>query len=247
MIEVRDLHKSFAGQPVLRGVDLSMERELITVIIGGSGQGKTVLLKHLIGLLKPDRGQILVDGQDIVPLTERELLAVRRKFGMVFQHAALFDSMSVYENVSFPLREHTRLTEAERRRLVREKLDALGLGAIENKYPAELSGGMRKRVGLARAVILNPQIILYDEPTTGLDPVATENVDAMIVGAARTFRVTSVVISHDIPSTLRIANRVAMLHEGRIIATGTPDEIRRHEHPEVQRFLRLGLYERTAA
>jgi phospholipid/cholesterol/gamma-HCH transport system ATP-binding protein len=247
MIEVRDLHKSFGAHEVLRGVDLVIEPGLITVIIGGSGQGKTVLLKHLIGLMKPDRGQIRVEGQDIVPLSERDMIPVRRKFGMVFQHAALFDSMTVYENVSFPLQEHSDLPESERRRLVREKLEALGLSGTEEKYPAELSGGMRKRVGLARAAILSPRILLYDEPTTGLDPVATANVDAMIVEAAQKFRVTSVVISHDIPSTLRIAHRIAVLMEGRIVACGTPDDIRRHEHPELQRFLRLGLAERSAA
>jgi phospholipid/cholesterol/gamma-HCH transport system ATP-binding protein len=247
MIEARDLHKSFGENPVLRGVNLRIEPELITVIIGGSGQGKTVLLKHLIGLMKPDRGQILVDGVDIVPLPEREMIPIRRKFGMVFQHAALFDSMTVFENVSFPLREHARLRESECRRLVREKLEALDLAGIESKYPGELSGGMRKRVGLARAVILNPEILLYDEPTTGLDPVATANVDGLIVEAARKFKVTSVVISHDIPSTLRIAHRVAMLCEGRIVAYGPPEEIRRHEHPELQRFLRLGLSDRAAA
>jgi phospholipid/cholesterol/gamma-HCH transport system ATP-binding protein len=247
MIEVQEVHKSFAGQPILQGVNLHIEPELITVIIGGSGQGKTVLLKHLIGLLKPDQGKILVDGVDIVPLNEREMLPIRRKFGMVFQHAALFDSMNVYENVSFPLREHTHLPERERRRLVREKLEALNLKGIEEKYPAELSGGMRKRVGLARAVILNPQIVLYDEPTTGLDPVGTENVDHMIVEAAQKFRITSVVISHDIPSTLRIAHRIAMLYGGRIIVYGTPDDIRRSEEPELQRFLRLALGGQAAA
>jgi phospholipid/cholesterol/gamma-HCH transport system ATP-binding protein len=247
MIEVRDLHKTFGEQHVLRGVDLRIERGLITVIIGGSGQGKTVLLRHLIGLEKPDRGQIFVDGHDIVPVGEHQMIEVRRKFGMVFQHAALFDSMNVYENVSFPLREHSRKPEAERRELVRKLLEAVHLPGIEHKFPGELSGGMRKRVGLARALILNPEIILYDEPTTGLDPIATKNVDDMIFETSQQFKVTSVVISHDIPSTLRIADRIAMLYEGRIVAYGTPDEIRRATHPQLRRFLALGLSDRSVA
>ena len=246
-IEVKGLHKWFGSQHVLRGVDLSIEAGVITVIIGGSGQGKTVLLKHLIGLEKPSKGQILVDGQDIVPLSEREMLPIRRKFGMVFQYAALFDSMTVYENVCFPLREHTEVKESERRERVRAILEAVSLPDIEHKFPSELSGGMRKRVGLARALVLNPKIVLYDEPTTGLDPVATENVDRMIQEAAQKFKVTSVVISHDIPSTLRIADRIAMLFEGKIAAIGTAAEIRHHPHPMLRRFLELGLSDRSVA
>ena len=247
MIQVRELHKSFGSQHVLRGVNLRIERGLITVIIGGSGQGKTVLLKHLIGLERPDSGQILVGGTDIVPLNDREMLPLRRKFGMVFQQAALFDSMNVFENVSFPLREHTKDKEARRRELVRKGLDAVHLPGIEHKYPSELSGGMRKRVGLARALILNPEILLYDEPTTGLDPVATENVDRMIQETAQQFKVTSVVISHDIPSTMRIADRIAMLHQGVIAVYGTPDEIRSNPYPELQKFLQLGLAARSVS
>jgi phospholipid/cholesterol/gamma-HCH transport system ATP-binding protein len=246
-IEVKALHKWFGSQHVLRGLDLPIEPGVITVIIGGSGQGKTVLLKHLIGLEKPTSGQILVDGEDIVPLSERQLLPVRRKFGMVFQYAALFDSMNVYENISFPLREHAGMKERERRERVRSLLEAVNLPNIEHKFPSELSGGMRKRVGLARALVLNPEIVLYDEPTTGLDPIATENVDRMIQETAQKFKVTSVVISHDIPSTLRIADRIAMLFEGKIAAYGRPDEIRTNPHPMLQRFLALGLSDRSVA
>lgn len=237
-IRVRDLHKSFGDHKVLDGVDLDIERHKINIIIGGSGQGKSVLLKHLIGLLKPDRGEILVDGVDIVPLKDHELNVVRRKFGMLFQYAALFDSLTVEENVAFPLREHTNKKKSEIKEIVKEKLNALNLYNIEKKYPAELSGGMRKRVGLARAIVLEPEILIYDEPTTGLDPVATKNVDDMIADISKRLGVTSVVISHDMASTFRIGDKVAMLHGGKIVASGTPGEIRHSEVAVLQEFLR---------
>ncbi len=236
-IRVRGVHKTFGPHHVLKGVNLDIYRHKINIIIGGSGQGKSVLLKHLIGLLKPDRGEILVDGVDIVPLKDHELNRIRRKFGMLFQYAALFDSLTVEENVAFPLVEHTKLSRKEIREKVREQLAVLGLEGIEKKYPAELSGGMRKRVGLARALILRPEILIYDEPTTGLDPLATKNVDDMIVDTARRFGVTSVVISHDMASTFRIGDHIAMLHGGVIVTSGTPEELLADPHPLLARFL----------
>ena len=237
-IRVRDLHRSFGQQGVLNGINLDVERGRINVIIGGSGAGKSVLMKHLIGLLKPDRGQIWVDGADLVPMNEYQLNRERTKFGMLFQYAALFDSMTVEENVMFPLVEHRReLGRTRMREIVREKLHALGLYNVEAKYPAELSGGMRKRVGLARAIVMEPQVLFYDEPTTGLDPIATRNVDEMIAGIADQLKVTSVVISHDMASTFRIGHRVSMLYKGRIVASGQPQEILVDPHPQLREFL----------
>jgi phospholipid/cholesterol/gamma-HCH transport system ATP-binding protein len=236
-IEVRGLHKRFGDHEVLRGIDLAVEEGSTVVILGGSGSGKTVLMKHMIGLLKPDRGQVLVEGEDIVPLGPAELEVVRRKFGMVFQAAALFDSMTVYENVSFPLREHTRLGEARMREIVREKLDVVGLHDVEEKYPADLSGGMRKRVGLARAIVLEPKIVLYDEPTTGLDPITTEYVDDMILEAKARLGVTSVVISHDVASSFKVADSIAFLSGGLIVEQGPPDRMRQATHPALKQIL----------
>lgn len=226
-IAVRQLRKNFGEAKILRGVDLDVVRGKINVVIGGSGAGKSVLMKHLIGLVKPTEGHIFVDGEDIAPMNDFELNRVRRKFGMLFQYAALFDSMTVEENVMFPLAEHRKkdLSRKEMKDIVREKLQALGLFNIETRYPSELSGGMRKRVGLARAIVLEPEILFYDEPTTGLDPIATKNVDDMIKEISDRFNVTSVVISHDMASTFRIGHRVSMLYKGRIIATGSPKEI----------------------
>ena len=238
MIDVRGLYKRFGDHEVLRGVDLAVEEGSTVVILGGSGSGKTVLMKHMIGLLKPDRGQVLVEGEDIVPLGAAELEVVRRKFGMVFQAAALFDSMTVYENVSFPLREHTRTSEARMRQIVREKLDIVGLHDVEEKYPADLSGGMRKRVGLARAIVLEPKIVLYDEPTTGLDPITTEYVDEMILEAKARLQVTSVVISHDVASSFKVADTVAFLSSGTIVEQGPPERMRNATHPALRQFLR---------
>lgn len=237
MLEIRNLRKAFKTQQVLRGLNLKMDRDQIVVIIGGSGTGKSVLLKHIVGLIKPDEGQILVEGKDINALDGEELKKERMKFGLLFQDAALFDSMTVYENVSFPLREHRDYTEKQIREIVRHKLDEVQLGNVENKYPSELSGGMRKRVGLARATALDPQIMLYDEPTTGLDPQTTQAVDDLIVATQARLHGLSVIISHDIPSTLRIANQIAMLHDGKIVEKGTPEEILKSENPVVQSFL----------
>jgi phospholipid/cholesterol/gamma-HCH transport system ATP-binding protein len=241
-IRIRGLQKSFGVQHVLRGIDLDIERGKTNIIIGGSGQGKSVLMKHLMGLLRPDAGQIWVDGEDIVPLGDVQMSRLRRKFGMVFQYAALFDSMNVVENIAFPLLERYHLPTAEVMERVRDllkRLDLANVGGIEQKFPAELSGGQRKRVGLARALIDRPEILLYDEPTTGLDPVATKNVDEMIRRTADEFGVTSVVISHDMASTFRIGDRVAMLHAGKIIVTGTSREVLASTRPELREFIEI--------
>lgn len=247
-IRVRDLHKSFGSHEVLRGVDLDVERGRINVIIGGSGQGKSVLMKHLMGLLKPDRGSIFVDGVDLVPMGDHALNKVRRKFGMLFQYAALFDSLTVLENIEFPLVEHTRMKRSERTALVKETMASLDLAELLlKKHPSELSGGQRKRVGLARALVLKPAILLYDEPTTGLDPVATKNVDDMIQGISQKTGVTSVVISHDMASTFGIGDRISMLHEGRIVESGTPDEIKRSRYAFLRHFVEMsGAVEMSA-
>jgi len=239
-IEVIDLHKSFGSNHVLRGVNLRVEQGTTTVILGGSGSGKSVLMKHMIGLLRPDSGQVLIEGEDITRLKGRELDRVRRKFGMVFQMAALFDSMTVLENVAFPLREHRKdLSEEQIREIVAEKLALVDLHGVEDKYPAELSGGMRKRVGLARAVVLDPKIVLYDEPTTGLDPITTASVDQMIIDAKNALGVTSVVISHDIGSAFKVADQLAFLYKGEIVAAGPPEAVRQSEHPHVRQFLQM--------
>ncbi|HCF58667.1 MAG TPA: ABC transporter ATP-binding protein [Myxococcales bacterium] len=241
MIAIRGLHKSFGDHRVLTGVDLSVAEGSTTVILGGSGSGKTVLMKHIIGLLRPDLGEVWIEGENIAALDGRALDEVRRKFGMVFQASALFDSMTVFENVAFPLREHTRASEEQIARVVHEKLDVVGLREVDGKYPAELSGGMRKRVGLARAIALEPKIVLYDEPTTGLDPITTDYVDEMILEAKKKLGVTSVVISHDVGSAMHIADRIAFLHEGQICAEGPPAELRSSGHPAVTRFLSTWL------
>ncbi|PTL80980.1 ABC transporter ATP-binding protein [Vitiosangium sp. GDMCC 1.1324] len=238
MIEIIDLHKSFGQHQVLTGINLSVSAGNTCVILGGSGSGKTVLMKHMIGLLKPDQGQVVIDGEDVVPMGADDLERVRHKFGMVFQAAALFDSMDVYENVAFPLREHRTMPEPEIRKLVRSKLDLMGLPqSVERKFPADLSGGMRKRVGLARAIVMNPKIVLYDEPTTGLDPITTDYVDEMILAAQRELGITSVVISHDIASAFNIANQIAFLSKGVILEQGPPEQVRASQHPTVKVFL----------
>jgi len=237
MIKLVDIHKSFGRQKVLDGLNLDIEDGKTTVIIGGSGGGKSVLLKHIIGLLKPDSGQVFVDGVDIVSLNDRDLNEIRKKFGMLFQEAALFDSMNVMGNVAFPLREHTRKKDKEIREIVKEKLKAVGLTGVEDKMPSELSGGMRKRVGLARAIAMQPQIVLFDEPTTGLDPVMTEAINELIVETQRNFDLTCVVISHDVQSIFTVGHKIAMLYEGKIIEYGTPEKIKMSSNPVLRQFL----------
>lgn len=242
MIEVIDLHKSFGDNHVLRGVNLRVDEGTTTVILGGSGSGKSVLLKHMIGLLRPDSGRVIVDGLDLTRLSFRELDRFRERFGMVFQFSALFDSMTVFQNVAFPLREHRNdLSEEEIETIVHDKLRVVGLSGVDELMPGQLSGGMRKRVALARAIVREPKIVLYDEPTTGLDPLTTDAVNQMIAGAKRELGVTSVVISHDIASAFRIADQVAVLYEGRIVERGSPEQIKHTTHPHVLAFLRAWL------
>jgi phospholipid/cholesterol/gamma-HCH transport system ATP-binding protein len=231
------LNKSFGKQKVLSGLNLEIEQGRTTVIIGRSGGGKSVLLKHIIGLLKPDSGQVLIDGVDITKLNDRDLNEIRKKFGMLFQEAALFDSMNILDNVAFPLREHTRMGEKEIRQIVADRLRAVGLKGIEYKMPSELSGGMRKRVGLARALAMRPQIILFDEPTTGLDPIMTEAINQLIMETQTNFNLTCVVISHDLESIFKIGHRIAMLYNGQIIEYGSPDEIRASRNPIMIQFI----------
>jgi len=238
MIETRDLHKAFGSQPVLRGVNLRIESGEALVIIGRSGGGKSVLLKHLIGLIQPDEGDVLVDGENIGRLSERALLGVRSKFGMLFQSSALFDSINVAENVGFALVQSRQWTEGEIAQKVAEALAMVELSGIEEKTPSELSGGMRKRVGLARAIVYRPQILLYDEPTTGLDPVVADTIDHLIVRISNRLAVTSVAVTHDMRSASRIGRRIVMLHEGRIHASGTPEEIFNSADPVVRRFVK---------
>lgn len=238
VIKVEGLYKSFGDKEVLKGIDLELAQGTTTVILGGSGSGKSVLMKHLIGLLKPDKGRVIVEGQDLSQLGDSALNAFRMRFGMVFQWAALFDSMTVGENVAFPLREHRpKMTEAEIAAAVAAKLEMFGLGGTQELYPADLSGGMRKRVGLARAIVLEPRIVLYDEPTTGLDPITTNYVDEMILRAKESLGVTSVVISHDIGSAFHIADQIAFLYDGEIAAYGPPASVRASSHPFVAKFL----------
>jgi phospholipid/cholesterol/gamma-HCH transport system ATP-binding protein len=237
MIEVRDLKKSFRDHAVLESVNFCIEKGESVVIIGRSGGGKSVLLKHLIALLKPDAGQVLIDGENIVPLNERQLLRVRHKFGMLFQGAALFDSMTVADNISFAFRRDRSLPDGEIAKRVAHVLELVDLPGTETKKPSELSGGMRKRVGLARAIIYQPEIVLYDEPTTGLDPIVSDSIDKLILRVRDRLNVTSVVVTHDMRSARRLGQRILMLHDRRIYATGTPEEIFQSRDPVVRRFV----------
>jgi len=237
MIETRNLRKNFGAQPVLDGVSFRIEKGESVVIIGRSGCGKSVLLKHLIGLMQPEAGEVLIDGENIVAMDERQLLRVRRKFGMVFQGSALFDSMSVAENVAFGLRRHEHLTEAETARRVAETLEMVDLPGTENKKPAELSGGMRKRVGLARAIVYEPQIVLYDEPTTGLDPIVGDSIDQLMVRVRDRLKVTTVIVTHDMRTARRVGQRILMMHDKRIYASGAPEEFFASPDPVVRQFV----------
>lgn len=242
VIKLRGVSIAFESPEVLRGIDLSIMKGEILTIMGGSGSGKSVLLRLIAGLIKPDRGEIRLDGTDIVPLNEDTMLSFRQRMGVVFQQAALFDSMSVAENIAYPLREHAMLDEEAIRQRVAELLEIVGLPGIQEKFPAELSGGMRKRVGIARALALKPAIVLYDEPTSGLDPGNSKMISQLIVQVAETFGTTSVVVSHDLYWSLKISTRVALIYDGKIIAVGTPAELQASPIPEVQAFLAGDLY-----
>ena len=238
MIKVVGVRRSFGEQEVLRGLDLEIATGEILVVIGRSGGGKSVLLKHLIGLLRPDSGHILVDDVDITRLGRNALDRIRERYGVVFQGGALFDSMSVYDNVAFPLREKTGLRAAEINQKVDEKLAQVGLEGMGAKNPAEISGGMRKRVAIARALVTEPEIVFFDEPTTGLDPILVNTIHHLIVELHRKFRFTAIVVSHEIPEIFQIADRVAMLHDGVIVDSGTPGAIQASPNPIVQHFIR---------
>ncbi len=237
MIKIVDLHKSFGKQKVLKGVNLEIHKGEITAIIGRSGSGKTVLVKHIVGLLKPNKGHIFVDGTDITRAGAKELKKVRRRFGMLFQEAALFDFMTVGENIAFPLREHTKLSEREINQIVKEKLKLVGLPNIENKMPSELSGGMKKRVGLARAIVLEPEILIYDEPTTGLDPVTSASIYELILEMESRLKITSIIISHDVPTIFAVADKVAVLSQGQIAICDESQKVFQSDNPEIQNFL----------
>jgi phospholipid/cholesterol/gamma-HCH transport system ATP-binding protein len=237
MIEFKDVYKSFGANQVLKGVNLTIQKGETAVIIGRSGCGKSVLLKHVIGLLKPDKGEIFVDGEDITLYQDDNLYKLRRKFGMLFQASALFDSMTVDENVGLGLREHTKMPEAEIKEKVKATLKLVGLSGVEEKKPAELSGGMKKRVGLARAIAMDPEYVLYDEPTTGIDPIMADVINELIINLRNALSITSIAVTHDIVSAYKIADRITMLYDGKIIYIGTPEEIKNTNHPVVRQFI----------
>ncbi|MBF0337037.1 MAG: ABC transporter ATP-binding protein [Nitrospirae bacterium] len=242
MITIRNVHKTFDGQHVLRGVDLGIGDGELIAIIGKSGGGKSVLLKNIIGLQKPDSGSISFDGVDITSVDLRQLNKVRERFGVLFQSGALFDSMTVYNNIAFPLRERYKLHEAEIRERVTAALGEVGLRDVDNKYPAELSGGMKKRAALARALVTKPQVVFFDEPTTGLDPVLKDSIHRLIKQCHTNIGFTGIIISHEIPDIFSVADRVAMLHEGVIVQDGSPSEIINSQLPPVREFVHAGSY-----
>jgi ABC-type transporter Mla maintaining outer membrane lipid asymmetry ATPase subunit MlaF len=243
VVELVGVHKRFGEKEVLRGVDLPIFPGRITVIIGASGSGKSVIIKHIMGLFKPDRGQIRVFGKDIVPMKELELNEVRKHFGLLFQSAALLDWLSVYDNVAFPVRERGGVEKPELRDRVADILERLNILDIAQRMPGEISAGQRKRVGLARAIVMKPEIMIYDEPTTGQDPLRTRDIDDMIQSTQEQFDITSIVISHDMSSTFRIAHMIAMLHQGKIAAYGSPAELLASNNEHVQRFIHAGTVE----
>jgi phospholipid/cholesterol/gamma-HCH transport system ATP-binding protein len=237
MISLQHLYKAFDGKQVLRDMSIDIARGETVVIVGGSGTGKSVTLKHIIGLLRPDRGRVIVDEHDVTSMKDVELNHFRRRFGMAFQEGALFDSMSVFDNIAFPLRRHTKMKEAEIRARVEECLEDVHLHGVERKRPSELSGGMRRRVGFARAISLKPEILLFDEPTTGLDPVISDVIAELICEMDLKLGTTTVTITHDMKVAFKIADRVAMLHQGTIIESGAPEDFQRSTNPIVQQFI----------
>jgi phospholipid/cholesterol/gamma-HCH transport system ATP-binding protein len=237
LIELKDIHKRFGWQEVLNGVTLKIEKGTVVVILGASGSGKSVMLKHIVGLLKPDRGEVWFSGRRIDTLSEVDLMKVRQSFGFLFQQGALFDSINVAQNVGFPLAEHTNKKPEEISEIVEHKLRMVGLPDMSHKMPAELSGGQRKRVALARAIALDPQVILYDEPTTGLDPIRSDVINELILKLQRELHVTSIVVTHDMNSAFKVADRLVMLYEGKLIFEGTSDEIRASTNEAVKRFV----------
>jgi phospholipid/cholesterol/gamma-HCH transport system ATP-binding protein len=237
-VEFVDLHKAYGTKQVLRGASVKVFRGEVLVILGGSGTGKSVTLRHMLGLEAPDAGRVIVEEEDITDLPEEELYRVRKKFGMLFQSGALFDSMTVFENVAFPLREHTDMSEEEIARAVREKLELVNLPNSEHLMPVDLSGGMRKRVGLARSIVLNPQVILYDEPTTGLDPITCQTINELIIDLQSKLNVTSVVVTHDIQSAFSVGDRVAFLNKGVFEWVGSMEDARDSDHPKLREFLK---------
>jgi phospholipid/cholesterol/gamma-HCH transport system ATP-binding protein len=237
MIEISEVVKNLNGNLVLRGVDLKIDKGSTCVIIGRSGCGKSVLLKHMVGILKPDKGKIVIDGKDLCRLNEKELNALRMKIGLVFQGGALFDSLTVGENVGFGLIEHGHISEEEISARVEESLSLVGLSGIANLMPLDLSGGMKKRVALARALCIKPEIILYDEPTTGVDPITADSINELIKGLHDKLKVTSVVVTHDMRSAYMVGDKLAMLYQGKIIAQGTPEEIQKTDDPIVHQFI----------
>lgn len=240
LIEFREVEKSFSGNKVLCGLSLVIEKGETITILGGSGTGKTVLLKILLRLIDPDRGKIFFNDQDILAMNEEKLRETRRKMGMLFQGGALFDSLSVKENIAYPLREHFQMGEEEIGRIVAKKLELVGLPGIGESLPADLSGGMKKRVALARAIATDPEVILYDEPTTGLDPINTNRINHLICDLQRKLNVTSIVVTHDLASAFAVSNRLAMLYEGKIVFAGTKEEIQNSQDPAVKNFINGG-------
>ncbi|HEX2061350.1 MAG TPA: ABC transporter ATP-binding protein [Thermoanaerobaculia bacterium] len=237
-VEFIDVHKAYGPKQVLRGASLKVYRGEVVVILGGSGTGKSVTLRHMLGLEAPDSGRVIVEEEDVTDLPEEELYRIRKKFGMLFQSGALFDSMTVFENIAFPLREHTDMSEEEITRAVREKLELVNLPNTEHLMPVDLSGGMRKRVGLARSIVLDPKVILYDEPTTGLDPITAQTINELIIDLQAKLNVTSVVVTHDIHSAFSVGDRIAFLNEGVFEWVGSMDEARDSDHPKLREFLK---------
>lgn len=243
MIEIIDIHKSFGEQVVLNGVNLKIEKGEVCALIGGSGKGKSILLKHIMGLMQPDKGKILIDGKNIFTLRGRKLNRLKDRMGIMFQGGALFDSYTVYENLAFPLKEKTKLNSFQIEQEVKKELELVGLEGALTKYPAQISGGMRKRVALARCLVMDPEIILFDEPTTGLDPLTVQSIHNIIKNLKKDRILTALIVSHEIPEIFEVVDKVAMLHEGKIAVVGTPEEIVKSDNPTVKEFIKQKLNE----